>query len=118
MSMMSSARVKSRIWPVPTDIPARRNRRANRTTFSRIRSKSRSVLSGAFGSISCTGQLHHRTDVASPNLLNIVLVLQERAKGVDDQILVERRRAQSCQGASPIEGLGDSGQFVEILLPK
>src|SRR5579884_3867557 len=118
MSMTSRARVRSRICPVPTVIPARRRIRPKRTTFFRRWAKSSSEVRRSTASRFCTCRLHQRSDAPIANLLDIVLIFEQRTKRIDGKLLVERDRSERREGACPVQSFGHSGQLVEILLAK
>src|SRR6185437_11006039 len=116
--------------PGPTGIPAARSARAKPTTLSAINPAAGAVvelvicvsrtvvISGAARKplILACRFLQHLLQRVALHSRDVVLVFQQRAERVADQLRRQRAGVEFGQRGSPVDRLGDARRLVEILL--
>src|SRR5712692_564548 len=69
-------------------------------------------------SYSSADTAEHRGDRLSPDLLDVVLILEHDAEGLFDDGFIECVAIERDQRRGPFERLGDAGHLVELGLPE
>src|SRR5215468_4710632 len=123
MSITCSAFMASITEPGPTGSPAARSARAKPTTLSAMLPVGGLRWSMAVGICALTNDsvlagrfLQNFLQTVALHTRDIVLILQQCAESVADHLRGQRARIELGERRGPVDGLGDAGRLVEILV--